>query len=210
MDTTIPQQIEIVETSFMQAPSPDMDTDFLGPLSRADRKEWNQDMYKQALERVWQLKNFTWWFIAQLVDEIQQRWKLSYDVIAKELSVVTVSAETLKIYHQTYKRIIKSDPDYVPTGRLGSDIAHIASRTENPAATMNQFEDANVTSREGAYKLLKETQTGIKLPTLPKCGFTWNEDNTKIIPRIRGTAEALALVDWHILEQQIDLITSHT
>lgn len=175
--------------------------EMLGYVDKADIAHAEYYVLVEMGLGVNEVKTYAQWLLGKLGDAVSDR----YGDLVKYAKDIGYIYSSLKQYVFVYRQYTRSDPNFSPDKYYGhvpwGMLQVVASQSDAPINDLDELVDKGVTSIEGAYRGLKEKQTGITVPRKPSIRLIWNNEIGKW--RMALAEKDLDLIDWSNVKQQL-------
>jgi len=167
----------------------------------ANRKEWDYDTYVVAGQDAAKVKGYTEWIIGKLTSEVVAK---KYGDIVRYARDIRIPANSVYVYKHIYERLTEAEPDFFPDGFVPYGVLQMAAKAktiEQRKEILKELYAQSVTTMEHGHRVVKEKETGKKVPGKPVFKIKWNDET--------GTWQALASdkdidrIDWSVIEKQL-------
>lgn len=148
-----------------------------------------------------EIKTYSQWVLGKLGDTVS----VKYGNLKRYANEINQKYEVIQQYVNTYRKFSKEDPSFSPEKYSGSIswgmLQLVATKSDSPQELIDKLLDEGIRTVEGAYKRIKEKETGVKIPHKPKIGLHWDYGIQKY--KIQFRLEELDLIDWRDVKQQL-------
>ena len=167
-------------------------------VDKANRSEWQEEMYVSAGEEVGKLKYYSQWILGKLAYEYTDR---NWGDCSKYARAIHVDPNSLIAYRRVYKKIHETDPNYIPDGYIPWGVLQLAAETEDPIGMIEELSSNDRLSVAEAYRYKKEKETGKTVLTKPKVHLRWNEENG--LWKIEISGKDFEKIDWEAIGKEL-------
>lgn len=181
----------------------------IAQIDKLNLDEVEYDTLVQMGIEVSEVKVYSQWVLGKLANSVNNK----YGNLKQYCAEIKQKYEVVQQYLNVYKKFTAEDPTFTPEKYAGSVpwgfLQLAATKSDKPQELVDQLHDEGIQTTEGAYKKIKEDETGVPIPHKPNIKLTWDVEAKKY--KLFLKPEDLDLIDWTDVKQQLlDYLEAHT